>query len=130
MEAAEKEISSIRGSLTAGAEDVAIHPLAGRGDILNTNSSAAITAVGTVQMVPRQAISAMLRMIASGTGRADVLLTADGNIVNSGAIGSGRLVSFAAGSNISNTAAITAVDSITMTAGDINNMICLQLAAV
>lgn len=44
------------------------------------------------------------------------------SFVNSGAIGSGRLVSFAAGSNISNTAAITAVDSITMTAGnDINN---------
>lgn len=64
----------------------------------------------------------MLRRLPVAQALIDVLLTADGNIVNSGAIGSGRLVSFAAGSNISNTAAITAVDSITMTAGnDINN---------
>ena len=120
MEAAERDIVN-QGSLTAGAEDVAIDLLAGRGDILNTNSSAAITAVGTVQMQAQAGNIGNAATIASGTG-ADVLLTADGNIVNSGAIGSGRLVSFAAGSNISNTAAITAVDSITMTAGnDINN---------
>ena len=120
MEAAERDIVN-QGSLTAGAEDAAIDLLAGRGDILNTNSSAAITAVGTVQMQAQAGNIGNAATIASGTG-ADVLLTADGNIVNSGAIGSGRLVSFAAGSNISNTAAITAVDSITMTAGnDINN---------
>lgn len=120
MEAAERDIVN-QGSLTAGAEDVAIDLLAGRGDILNTNSSAAITAVGKVQMQAQAGNIGNAATIASGTG-ADVLLTADGNIVNSGAIGSGRLVSFAAGSNISNTAAITAVDSITMTAGnDINN---------
>ena len=120
MEAAERDIVN-QGSLTAGAEDVAIDLLAGRGDILNTNSSAAITAVGTVQMQAQAGNIGNAATIASGTG-ADVLLTADGNIVNSGAIGSGRLVSFAAGSNISNSAAITAVDSITMTAGnDINN---------
>ena len=120
MEAAERDIVN-QGSLTAGAEDVAIDLLAGRGDILNTNSSAAITAVGTVQMQAQAGNIGNAATIANGTG-ADVLLTADGNIVNSGAIGSGRLVSFAAGSNISNTAAITAVDSITMTAGnDINN---------
>lgn len=120
MEAAERDIVN-QGSLTAGAEDVAIDLLAGRGDILNTNSSAAITAVGTVQMQAQAGNIGNAATIASGIG-ADVLLTADGNIVNSGAIGSGRLVSFAAGSNISNTAAITAVDSITMTAGnDINN---------
>lgn len=120
MEAAERDIVN-QGSLTAGAEDAAIDLLAGRGDILNTNSSAAITAVGTVQMQAQAGNIGNAATIASGTG-ADVLLTADGNIVNSGAIGSGRLVSFAAGSNISNTAAITAVDSITMIAGnDINN---------
>lgn len=114
MEAAERDIVN-QGSLTAGAEDVAIDLLAGRGDILNTNSSAAITAVGTVQMQAQAGNIGNAATIASGTG-ADVLLTADGNIVNSGAIGSGRLVSFAAGSNISNTAAITAAEAITMEA--------------
>lgn len=75
MEAAERDIVN-QGSLTAGAEDVAIDLLAGRGDILNTNSSAAITAVGTVQMQAQAGNIGNAATIASGTG-ADVLRGSD-----------------------------------------------------